>query len=472
VRHDGSDASFDDVGVELDAAVVEETGEPLPMVLSVADRIRDRRLARDARELLCEPGFEFEHKRLALLLAEGAPLIRAPPADRLLDRIDRRDAHERLARNRCVAVLGDIEELAAQMTPTESERDRLAAWFVGDGLVGRVSVALDDAAVILEQLQGVDRTATGRVAVGDGGRIGPAPGPVVAGNRPEVALLGAAAAGIEHRRHRLVHRDLARGQNEFAQPKINRHQFGRCIADPESEGCALVEPLREQHLRLAIQRQMPGVFGNQDGGDHGLGRQPALDQPFRRRRLNHPLRAGAADIFGTVRHDHPELCRNDVEPLRGLFADHLHGRSAAGAIRVLGLDRHIHTRQMRGKRAAVGAALCGPRLGAGHILLVFARLVPRNRLFDVFERQKQLLGIELLRALPELRPLQLAQQMPQAIDLRQRMVALGKRGIPLGTHRRQQRMQGFDVRWKLMRVLAHAGTRACLQLGIPKSASE
>ena len=84
------------------------------------------------------------------------------------------------------AVLGDIEELAAQMIPTESERDRLAAWFVGDGLVGRVSVALDDAAVILEQLPGVDRAATGRVAVGDRGRIGSAPRPVVAGDRPEV----------------------------------------------------------------------------------------------------------------------------------------------------------------------------------------------------------------------------------------------------------------------------------------------
>jgi len=32
---------------------------------------------------------------------------------------------------------------------------------------------------------------------------------VVAGDRPEVSLLGAAAAGIEHRRYRLVDCDLA-----------------------------------------------------------------------------------------------------------------------------------------------------------------------------------------------------------------------------------------------------------------------
>jgi hypothetical protein len=45
IQNDGPDASFDDVGIELDAAVVEETGEPLPMMLGVADSVRDRRLA-------------------------------------------------------------------------------------------------------------------------------------------------------------------------------------------------------------------------------------------------------------------------------------------------------------------------------------------------------------------------------------------------------------------------------------------
>lgn len=63
MRHDGADVSFDDVGVELDAAIIEETGEPVPMMQRVADRFGDRRLARDTRELLLEPRFEFERKR-------------------------------------------------------------------------------------------------------------------------------------------------------------------------------------------------------------------------------------------------------------------------------------------------------------------------------------------------------------------------------------------------------------------------
>jgi hypothetical protein len=57
---------------------------------------------------------------------------------------------------------------------------------------------------MIEQLQSVDGAATRSVAVGDGRRITPAPGPVVTGNGAEVSFLGAGAAGIEHRHHGLV----------------------------------------------------------------------------------------------------------------------------------------------------------------------------------------------------------------------------------------------------------------------------
>ena len=126
IEHDRADASFDDVGVELDAAVVEEADEPVPMVQAIADGLGDRRLAGDARELLLEPGLERQHERLALFLAHGAALVGASAADRLLDRVERGDALERLAGDRRVAALGDVEELAPQVRPAEGERDRLA----------------------------------------------------------------------------------------------------------------------------------------------------------------------------------------------------------------------------------------------------------------------------------------------------------------------------------------------------------
>ena len=47
-------------------------------------------------------------------------------------------------------------------------------------------------------------------------------------------------------------------------------------------------------------------------------------------------------------------------------------------------------------------------------------------------------------------------QVPQAIVLRQRLVALGNRGVPLRTRRREQRLQRVDVARKLIGHLAHA----------------
>src|SRR5207245_10678780 len=113
------------------------------MVPAVPAGFGDQGLARDARELLFEPPFELKHERLALLLAHGTTLEGSVPPDRLLDRIERRDALEGFACDRSGAVLGDIEEPASQVG---SERDRLAACCVGNALVGGISVALHDAA--------------------------------------------------------------------------------------------------------------------------------------------------------------------------------------------------------------------------------------------------------------------------------------------------------------------------------------
>src|SRR5438874_8891173 len=61
--------------------------------------------------------------------------------------------------------------------------------------------------------------------------------------------LSAAAAGIEHRRHGLIDRDLARGEDEFAQPKVERLGLGGRIAYPERQDRALdieVLPVNER----------------------------------------------------------------------------------------------------------------------------------------------------------------------------------------------------------------------------------
>ena len=280
-----------------------------------------------------------------------------------------------------------------------------------------------------------------RIAVGNGRRIGSAPRPVVAGNRPEIPLLGAAAARVEHRRHRLVNCYLAGGQDELAQPNINRSELGRRIAYPEREHRAFdIKALGGQHLGLPIERQVPRVFADQDMRHHRLGRQPTLDQPFRCRRLHDRLLAGAAGIFGPVGYDHLELRWDHVEPLGGVLADHMHRRPAAGAIGLLGRNRHMPAWQMGGKGAATGTALLGA-LGRPHwIPFVGDRLICRDRLLDVLERQMQLFPIELLRTATKLHAPQLLQQVLEALILRERLVALRDGCVKLGAHRHHQRL--------------------------------
>jgi hypothetical protein len=228
------------------------------------------------------------------------------------------------------------------------------------------------------------------------------------------------------------------------------------IAHPERKHRALdVDALRQQHLGLPIERQMPGIFGDQHIGDHRLGRQPALDQPLRRRRLNHAIRAGPAGIFGTMCDDHAELRRHDVEPLRRLLADHMHRRAAAGAVGIFGRNRHVDVRQMGRKRATIGAALVSALACACRILLVLSRLVPGKGLLDVLDRQQQLLRIELLRAAAELRALQLPQEVAQPVHLRQRVVALRDRSVALRACHRHQRLQRVDIGGKLICDVVH-----------------
>ena len=180
---------------------------------------------------------------------------------------------------------------------------------------------------------------------------------------------------------------------------------------------------------------MISVFGDEHVGDHGLGRQAALDQPRGRGRLDDDALAGAAGVLGPMHHQHPELRRDDVEPLTDVLADPVQRALAARAGLVIDVDEGFDARQMRRQGAAVGAALARPfrphrrrlRFGLGRSL----RLV----LLDVFERQQQLIFRQAFSAAAEavtlhvlddldepLRPLSLGDQ-----HRLQRLGVVGKR---------------------------------------------
>jgi hypothetical protein len=50
IEHDGADAALDNVGVELDAAIVQEAGKPVPVVEAVTDLVGDLCLDGDAAQ--------------------------------------------------------------------------------------------------------------------------------------------------------------------------------------------------------------------------------------------------------------------------------------------------------------------------------------------------------------------------------------------------------------------------------------
>src|SRR4051812_48387870 len=56
VQRDGSDAAFHYIGIDLDAAVVEEAGEAVPARQRIADRFSELGLLADQGELGTQPG--------------------------------------------------------------------------------------------------------------------------------------------------------------------------------------------------------------------------------------------------------------------------------------------------------------------------------------------------------------------------------------------------------------------------------
>ena len=91
IQRDRAHRSLDTVSIHLDATVVEETYEAVPVVEAIADRLRDGALLRDGGQPGLEPSPELFHQRLRFGLSDGATFLRAAAADPALDGIECRD---------------------------------------------------------------------------------------------------------------------------------------------------------------------------------------------------------------------------------------------------------------------------------------------------------------------------------------------------------------------------------------------
>ena len=132
--------------------------------------------------------------------------------------------------------------------------------------------------------------------------------------------------------------------------------------------------------------------------------------------LHHFAGAGLAGIFGAARHDHIELRRDDVEPFRDVLADPVLKAAAARAGLVGHIDDDLFTRQMQRQRPAIDLppARRGLLLSGGVVLR--RGLCRRERLL-YFQRKRQLIGVEPLRAAAEAMSLQLLDDRHQPPDL-------------------------------------------------------
>src|SRR4249919_1247273 len=133
---------------ELDAAIVEEAGEAVPVPEAIADDPGRIRSAREPRELMLEEDLERVDEWARSYLARGTALIGTCTAHILLDGVDLGNARDGFGGDGRIAALCDLEEFAPQVAPAKGDCDPVRRQF----LVRGIAVALHDAAIVCEQL--------------------------------------------------------------------------------------------------------------------------------------------------------------------------------------------------------------------------------------------------------------------------------------------------------------------------------
>ena len=279
-------------------------------------------------------------------------------------------------------------EAAADMAPAEGKLDGIA---LGQCPVSGIAIDLQDAGEAVEMAEWPLGLAVGRIDIGHTGRITATPRPVITGIGPQLPGLGPSPSRIENRRRGLVGKEFDGLLEPGKQALVHRAQVPGGTADPVGQSRAIEhDPLAGVDLRLPIQWQMIGIFGNQNLRHRGLRRQAAFDQSSRCRHLDHHVLAGPAAVFGPAQNQHPELGWDDVEPLGDILADPVQNSMAAGTDLVADIDDRLDARQMSRQRTPVAAALGSPDLSLAAIIALGFSFAAGLDLLGLFKSQQQL----------------------------------------------------------------------------------
>ncbi len=335
---DGADGALDRIGVELDAAIVQEASQAVPARECIADRFSERAAAGDQAELRIEPDVQRVDDRFGEGPAFGKTVVRRLAADARLDRIELADPAQGFCCHGRRGGFGHIVELASRVAPTRRERDAL---FVGQLLEASVSV---DMQVALEGGKMCDCSlglAVGCEQVDGGRRFGSAPRPLLARVHPKPSRLGSSAARIEYRDRRVIGKEMVGGEHVLAQPFVQGLEPPACAANPARERrAAEIDAVTVEDLRLPIERKMIAVFADQHVREQRRRRKTASDQSLWRAGLHH-LVAGAAGVFRTGRTQDAKLRRDPIQHLADALADQMESTATAAADPVLYVKQNV-----------------------------------------------------------------------------------------------------------------------------------
>ena len=123
---DRAHGPFDGVGVELQAAVIEEQDQPAPVVQCVSDRLGQSGTTGDAAERFRQPCLHRLDEWTAALLAHPSAFLGGLATDLGLDLVERGNLAQGFLGERRLNGGVDVIELAPRMGPTESQLGDIA----------------------------------------------------------------------------------------------------------------------------------------------------------------------------------------------------------------------------------------------------------------------------------------------------------------------------------------------------------
>ena len=372
---------------------------------------------------------QLAQRRHSQLLAQRQALRRIESRALLIDRVQRRDAAQRLLGDRTAAGGVHVEELA----PDVGQAGQFGGTVGKQGFVAHVIVHHQVAAPAMQEGARVGAGAAGLVVEHDDGRAAVVHAGAVG---PQIGVAGLAASRVE-----LSHRGFVGVQaimlpQQFGEPVGQRLQRHADAADPLGQCRASRQyALAGGDLFDPVQRQMVEVFAGRDPRQQADGGHAAIDDG----RRDHSGRHCLGRTAGVLRTDvavHEEARRFHVQLFADVFADLDQLGAALAALARFGFMAVLDARQSRWQRLAAGAL--ATRLGR-HLGLKFLLDGGQVRI-NRFLEQQALRADERLAGLAEADPAVVGQLVRQRGDLE---VLLGQLDQLLREQRLHLRQQGW-----------------------------